>query len=138
MPDMPKFEKPPAALVERFEDVLGRVATPETTRRQMFGHPCAWVGGNMATGLFADKWWVRLPPDELEAVLASGEAGTFEVMPGRPMQGYAVMPAEVVADDAQVDAWVGRAIDYTATLPPKEPKPSKRNQRPAGGGRRVV
>ena len=51
-----------------------RVATPDTTRRPMFGHPCAWVGGNMATGLFAQHWWVRLPPDELAAVLASGEA----------------------------------------------------------------
>ena len=119
---MPKFEKPAPALVGRFEEVLDRVATPETTRRPMFGHPCAWVGGNMASGLFAQHWWVRLPPDELAAVLASGEATTFQVMPGRDMHGYAVMPAGVVANDAQVDDWVGRALAYTATLPPKEPK----------------
>jgi len=125
MPDMPKFEKPPADLIERFETVVARVATPETTRRPMFGHPCAWVGGNMATGLFASAWWVRLPPDRLAAVLASGEARTFQVMPGRDMQGYAVMPDTVVADDAQVDAWVGEALAYTATLPPKEPKARK-------------
>jgi hypothetical protein len=122
---MPKFEKPPADLVARFEEVVGRVATPETTRRPMFGHPCAWVGGNMATGLFASHWWVRLPPDELAAVLADGRATTFQVMPGRDMLGYAVMPAGVVADDAQVEDWVGRALAYTATLPPKEPKARK-------------
>lgn len=125
MPDLPKFEKPAPELVARFEDVLARVATPETTRRPMFGHPCAWVGGNMATGLFAQQWWVRLPPDELASVLASGEATTFQVMPGRDMQGYAVMPDDVVEDDALVDAWVGRALAYTATLPPKEPKARK-------------
>ena len=125
MPDMPKFEKPPSALVARFEEVLDRVATPETTRRPMFGHPCAWVGGNMATGLFAAHWWVRLPPDELASVLESGRATTFQVMPGRDMQGYAVMPADVVADDRQVDDWVGRSLAYTATLPPKEQKPRK-------------
>lgn len=125
MPDLPKFEKPAPELVARFEDVLARVATPETTRRPMFGHPCAWVGGNMATGLFAQQWWVRLPPDELASVLASGEATTFQVMPGRDMQGYAVMPDDVVEDDAQVDAWVGRSLAYTATLPPKEPKARK-------------
>ena len=67
---MPKFEKPTPALVERFEEVVGRLAGPEVTRRPMFGHPCAWVGGNMATGLFAENWWVRLSPDRLEAVLA--------------------------------------------------------------------
>lgn len=129
MPDRPKFEKPAQELVARFEQVLARVATPETTRRPMFGHPCAWVGGNMATGLFARHWWVRLPPDELVSVLASGEATTFQVMPGRDMRGYAVMPAEVVANDAEVDDWVGRALASTATLPPKEPKARKAKAR---------
>ena len=123
---MPTFENPPVALVERFNAVLDRVATPETTRKPMFGHPCAWVGGNMATGLFAANWWVRLPPNELAAVLDSGEATTFQVMPGRDMKGYAVMPDDVVADDARVDDWVGRALAYTATMPPKEPKARSR------------
>jgi hypothetical protein len=125
MPEMPTFEKPPMELVERFNEVLDRNATPETTRKPMFGHPCAWVGGNMATGLFASHWWVRLPPEELERVLESGEATTFEVMPGREMKGYAVIPAEVVAEDAKVDDWVSRALAYTASMPPKEPKARK-------------
>ena len=119
---MPRFQKPPAALVDRFEAVVGRVAGPEVTRRPMFGHPCAWVGGNMATGLFADTWWVRLSPDRLAEVLGSGEATTFSVMPGRAMQGYAVMSPARVADDAAVETWVREALEYTATLPPKEPK----------------
>jgi hypothetical protein len=120
VPEKVKFEKPPTELVARFESVLARVATPETTRRQMFGHPCAWIGGNMATGLFASSWWVRLPPDEQERLLAAGEATTFSVMPGRPMKGYVVMPDAVVEDDTAVDDWVRRALDYTATLPPKQ------------------
>ena len=122
VPEIPKFEKSSPELVARFGEVLDRVATPDTSRRPMFGYPCAWVGGNMATGLFAQHWWVRLPPDELARVLASGEATTFQVMPGREMKGYAVMPDAVVADDRQVDDWVRRALAYTATLPPKEPK----------------
>jgi TfoX N-terminal domain len=125
MPDMPKFEKSPPELVERFATVLDRVGTPDTVRKPMFGYPCAWVGGNMATGLFARSWWVRLPPDRLAAVLSSGEARTLEVMPGREMKGYAALPEDVVADDSKIDAWVGRALAYTATLPPKEPKPRK-------------
>lgn len=119
---MPKFEKSPPELVDRFGTVLDRVGTPDTTRKPMFGYPCAWVGGNMATGLFARSWWVRLPPDRLASVIASGEARTFEVMPGREMKGYAALRDDVAADDRQIDAWVGEALEYTATLPPKEPK----------------
>ncbi len=118
--EMPKFEKSPPELVERFGAVLDRVASPETTRRPMFGYPCAWVGGNMATGLFSTSWWVRLPPERLEAVLASGEARPFEVMPGRGMKGYAAMPDEVVADGTRVEAWVREALAYTATLPTRK------------------
>ncbi len=47
-------------------------------------------------------------------------------MPGRTMKGYAVLPADIVADDAQVDAWVSEALAYTATMPPKEPKARKK------------
>jgi hypothetical protein len=117
--EMPKFEKSPPELVARFEAVLGRVGTPATTRRQMFGYPCAWVGGNMATGLFGGSWWVRLPPDRLEAVFASGAARPMEVMPGRGMKGYAMLPDDVAADEGRMEAWVREALDYTATLPPK-------------------
>ena len=120
MPDMPKFEKPAPELVERFNTAVNRVARSDVTRRPMFGHPCAWINGNMATGLFAQSWWVRLSPDRLAAVLASGEASTFEVMPGRQMKGYAVMPAAIVDDDTQLDAWLREAFDHTATLPPKK------------------
>jgi hypothetical protein len=126
VPEMPKFEKSSPALVARFEQVLDRVAAPEVTRRPMFGYPCAWVGGNMATGLFAEHWWVRLAPERLEAVLDSGEATTFSVMPGREMKGYAVMPAAVIEDDARVDAWLREALAYTGSMPPKEPKARKK------------
>ena len=126
MPDAPKFEKSSPELVERFGAILDGVGTPDTTRRPMFGYPCAWIGGNMATGLFAQSWWVRLPPDRLAAALASGEASEFQVMPGRAMKGYAVMPRAVVADDAQVMSWVAAALAYTSTLPPKE-KAKKKN-----------
>lgn len=116
---MPKFQKSSPELIERFNAAVDRAGHAGITRRQMFGYPCAWIGGNMATGLFADSWWVRLAPDRLAAVLDSGEASTFEVMPGRSMQGYAVMPAPVVDDDAALDRWLAEAFDYTASLPPK-------------------
>jgi hypothetical protein len=119
MPEMPKFEKSPPELVSRFEAVLNRVGTPETTRRAMFGYPCAWVGGNMATGLFSTSWWVRLSPERLAAVVDTGDGRGFEVMPGRPMKGYVALSDVNIADDARIEAWVSEALAYTATMPPK-------------------
>lgn len=125
MPDreMPSFTKSPPALVERFAAVLDR--HPEAERKQMFGYPAAFVGGNMATGLFADRWTVRLADDEIAAALAAG-AEPFEPMPGRPMKSFVAIPAADVADDARIDDWVGRGLATAAAMPPKEPKPRKK------------
>src|SRR3954451_22398613 len=86
---MPSFSKSPPDLVERFAEVMDRF--PDAERRKMFGYPAAFVGGNMATGLFADRWVVRLPEEEIAPAKASGAEG-FEPMPGRPMTGFVVVP----------------------------------------------
>ena len=120
MPDRPKFAKSPPELVARFQAVLDRHAGPEVTRRQMFGYPCGWIAGNMVTGLFAQDWWVRVSEPDREALLALPGAHQFEVMPGKAMGRYVVMPPDVVADDARLDTWLTKAIDFTRTLPPKK------------------
>jgi len=117
---MPKFEKSSPELVARFAAVLDRHAAPDITRRQMFGYPCAWIAGNMVSGLFAQDWWVRVSEPEREALLALPGAHQFEVMPGKAMGRYVVMPRDVVADDAALDAWLTKAIEFTRTLPPKK------------------
>ena len=116
---MPSFAKSPPELVERFGRVLDR--HPEATRKQMFGYPAAFVGGNMATGLFADRWIVRLAGEELEGASARG-GEAFEPMPGRPMKGFVAVPAEDVADDSRIDDWVSRGLATAAAMPAKEPK----------------
>jgi hypothetical protein len=113
----PSFDKSPPELVERFGAVLSRY--PEADRRKMFGYPAAFVGGNMATGLFADKWVVRLPDAEIEPAKAGG-AGPFEPMPGKPMKAFVVIPAGDVDDDAAVAAWVERGIAHARSMPPKK------------------
>ena len=35
------------------------------------------------------------------------------------MKGYAVLPPDVVADDAALDGWLERAIEFGKTLPAK-------------------
>jgi hypothetical protein len=58
---------------------------------------------------------MRRPRDSLKR---SG-AGPFEPMPGKPMKGYATLPVDVVADDAALGDWVGRAIAFGRTLQAK-------------------
>ena len=113
---MPTFGKSPADLVERFDAVAAR--HPEAERRKMFGYPALFVGGNMATGLYEDRWVVRLFDDDLERVLAVGGA-PFSPMPGRSMKGWAALPPDVVADDAALEPWLERAFAFAGSLPPK-------------------
>jgi hypothetical protein len=116
---VPKMAKSPPALVEAFDGALPD--DPRVQRRPMFGYPVAWVGGNMFVGLFADQLWVRVPPD------ARAELGgtSLEPMPGRPMRDYTIVPPALIADPTALRGWVSRALNFTASLPPKEKKPAK-------------
>ncbi|HEY5628458.1 MAG TPA: TfoX/Sxy family protein [Candidatus Limnocylindrales bacterium] len=114
---MPKFEKSPPELVARFQDVAAR--HPSASLRPMFGYPALFVSGNYACGLFAERWVVRLAPDDLKAVLALPGAAAFSPMPGRSMTGWASLPPDVVADDSALDGWVERSIAFATSLPAK-------------------
>jgi TfoX/Sxy family transcriptional regulator of competence genes len=111
-------ERSPQPLVERFGRVLDR--HPDVARRQMFGYPAAFVGGNLVTSLHRTDWVVRVPAADRDAALASG-AGPFEPMAGRPMNGFVTLPADDRDDDDRAAAWVERAIAHGRTLPPKKP-----------------
>jgi TfoX-like protein len=114
---MPAFTKSPPALIERFGSVMDRY--PDAARRLMFGYPAAFVGGNMATGLFAEQWVVRLPDFEIAAAVAAG-AARFEPMPGRLMKTFVVIPTPDVDDDTAIARWVERGMAHAASLPPKK------------------
>jgi hypothetical protein len=123
MPEMPKLTKSSPEIVERFGAVMDRY--PDVERRKMFGYPAAFVGGNMATGLFAEHWTIRLPEAERAAALADG-ATPLEVIPGKPSKNSVVIPPAVVADDRAIGGWVERALAFASGLPPKEPGARKK------------
>lgn len=114
---MPKFEPSPPELIARFEQVA--VRHPAAQRRKMFGYPCLFVGGNLACGLFADGWFVRLGEADAAEALTLPGATAFAPMPGRPMKGWVLLPPDVVADDAALDAWVACSEIHAASMPPK-------------------
>ena len=79
------WRKSSPELVERFEAATAGIDGLE--RRQMFGYPAGFVGGNMVTGLHQESWIVRLPEEERTPRLDAGWT-TFEPMAGRPMREY--------------------------------------------------
>jgi TfoX/Sxy family transcriptional regulator of competence genes len=116
-----RMDKPSDAAIAAFRGVAP--GGPAGEERKMFGQPCAFVGGNMFMGLYGDLFQVRLSAADREAALQIG-AVLFEPM-GRGMREYVVLPPAVVADQAQLSAWVARAYGYAASLPAKEQKPRK-------------
>jgi TfoX/Sxy family transcriptional regulator of competence genes len=114
---MPTFSKSPPELVERFGLVLE--GYPQATRKPMFGYPAAFVGGNMATGLFRDRWVVRLPAAEIEEAKTAG-ADPFEPVAGRAMTGFVLIPAGDVDDDKRLRAWVERGLAHAGSMPAKK------------------
>jgi TfoX/Sxy family transcriptional regulator of competence genes len=126
------WRKSSPELVERFEAATAGIDGLE--RRQMFGYPAGFVGGNMVTGLHQESWIVRLPEAERTPRLDAGWR-PFEPMAGRPMREYLALPAEVASDPEAARAMVELAADYVRTLPIKVPKPRRATPRtrPAGG-----
>lgn len=111
-----RFEPSPEALTSLFERVVP--GDPDVRRRKMFGWPAAFVGGNMFASLHREAFILRLPREELDEVLALG-GRPFEPMPGRPMKGYVVVPWAILEDDSELAEWVGRALAFGRSLPPK-------------------
>jgi TfoX/Sxy family transcriptional regulator of competence genes len=115
------WEKAPRALVELFAESLPD--DPRIERRKMFGYPAIFVHGNMCAGLFGDGMFARLSSTDRAALPGGG--APFEPMPGRPMKDYALVPDDVLADEEALAAVLARAVEFTASLPPKEKKAKK-------------
>lgn len=108
---------------ERFRSVVPD--HPKVVVKPMFGNLGAFVNGNMFAGLFGPTIGVKLS-DEDRDVLESTERTVSFGPAERPMGGYTGLPEvwneEGDGDDARVRAWISKAYDHVAALPPKAPK----------------
>ena len=98
-------------------------ALPDDRRAKtikMFGGVAGTVNGNMFGGLWADTVVVRLGERDREKVLAMKGGTVFDPMSrGRPMRDMVLLPKGLLKKKADLRRWLQRAINYTATLPPK-------------------
>ena len=104
-------------LAERLRDLL--VDEAPVGERRMFGGLAFLVDGHMAVAASRDGGLlVRVEPGDSEVLVARDHVGRM-VMGGRSMDGWLRVDAEGVAEEAELAAWVERAVAYVRTLPSK-------------------
>jgi TfoX/Sxy family transcriptional regulator of competence genes len=111
-----KFQSPSADLVTRFDACLPKA--PGVGRRQLFGCPCAFVNGNMFTGLHEQRLIVRLGDNDRAALLNKPGTEPFSVM-GRTMREYVAFAAALEHTRRELSTWMKKALGYASVLPPK-------------------
>jgi len=86
--------------------------------RTMFGGLAFLVGGHMAVAASSrGGLMVRCDPAGAEELLSGAGVERFE-MGGRTLGGWLHVDAEAVADDADLQRWIGVGVRQVATLPP--------------------
>jgi TfoX/Sxy family transcriptional regulator of competence genes len=117
---MPKFEPAPEAVVNLFK--TNGAGLPELELRKMFGYPCAFVSGQMLTGIFGERIMLRLSETDRARFLQLPGAKAFEPMDGRPMREYVELPTHIMNSPEQFKYWLQCGYEYVKTLPPKARK----------------
>jgi TfoX/Sxy family transcriptional regulator of competence genes len=114
-------------LAERMRAVLAGAGAVREVR--MFGGLCFMLNGNMVAGTSKRGLLVRVGKEQQSAPLMRPNTKPME-MSGRTMEGYVfVDPAP--RDDAALRDWLGLAVGFVKTLPPKPPKPKPRRSKSA-------
>jgi TfoX/Sxy family transcriptional regulator of competence genes len=109
-------------LEDRIANALGPF---ETERKRMFGGTCFMLNGNMLMGTFRGGLMARVAKADHDEVLKLPGAKPM-VMKDRVMEGFILVDAGNVEEDADLQRWVDRALAYNATLPFKAAKKPKR------------
>ena len=104
------------ALAARVRKRLGKHAG--LTEKKMFGGFAFLLKGNMCCGVSGQDLIVRLDPTQTEKALAEPHTRVFDLT-GRTMKGWILVSPEGLATDAALGKWVGIALGYAGSLPPK-------------------
>ncbi len=103
-------------LADRVRDALAS-ADADVVERSMFGGLAFMVRGHMTVGVLGGDLLVRVGPDAYEDALTRPAARPMDFT-GKPMTGM-VFVAAASLDDATLQGWVRRGLEFTAPLPAK-------------------
>ncbi len=105
-------------LADRVRDALA--GEDGVTERKMFGGLAFMVDGHMACDIVGDDLMLRLGAEGAEDALERDHVRPMDFT-GRPMTGM-VYVAPAGLRGAALRPWVGRAVAFARSLPPKEPR----------------
>ena len=88
------------------------------SERKMFGGLAFMLNGNMCCGVDQTNLMLRVGPERYDETLAKPHAGLFDFT-GRPMRGFVYVSQEGFGTPDTLQKWVGMAVDFAGSLPPK-------------------
>lgn len=97
-------------LVERVRDVLPALGGAYARQKNVFGGRGFLAGKSTFVIVWGEGLLVKTPPGEYEAARAEPGVAPFSPDGGRPMGMWLVVPADAVADDPELAAWVARGL----------------------------
>lgn len=105
-------------LAARLEGLVGFL--PGIEQKRMFGGLAFLLHGRLLIAAGSKGWMmVRVDPAEHDRWLEEPGAEAM-VMNGRETRGWLRVDAAEVVEDEVLQAWVGRALAFVRTLPPKD------------------
>lgn len=105
---------------ELAERLAARLAgEPDLTEKRMFGGLAFLLSGHLTVAASGHGGMLlRIDPAQQEALLQDPLAAPF-VSQGREMAGWLRVDLDAAAPDEDLHRWVGLAVAYVRTLPPK-------------------
>ena len=106
------------------EDLAGRVRavlarTLRVEEKRMFGGLTFMVGGHMCCGVVGRDLMLRVGPQAHAEALTMAHARAMDFT-GRPLKGMVYVAAAGTRADADLEAWVDRALTFVSSLPAKK------------------
>ncbi|HBL29825.1 MAG TPA: RNA methyltransferase [Acidobacteria bacterium] len=104
-------------LAQRLREILDD--RPEVTEKKMFGGLAFLWAGHMCCGVLGESLMARVGPQRYAEALGRPHTRTMDFT-GKSMKGMVFVDPPGLADDADLEAWVGLCETFVASLPPKE------------------
>jgi len=98
------------------------------SERKMFGGLCLMLHGNMFAGIINGELMLRVGPVNSDELLTRPGARPMDFT-GKPMKGYIYIEASAFSSKAGLKDWLGYALSFVETLPPKSSAKLMRSKR---------